>query len=952
MRVRSCRVNHMDEPLGFYLGEATFSWVVDDEGWVARGRIESRLVVRSEAGAVCDTGWAELDCAATRPELALLPRTRYTWQVSVRDEAGHVAEGGEHSFETGKMGEPWQAAWLCCDEADGRHPTLARTITTRPGAPLAAARAYVCGLGLYEVEVDGRLASTEHLAPGTCAYDKWLQVATIDLTGALAEPGEHDLRVTLGDGWYKGRFGFIPTRGGYYGDDWSLIAEVHLTYADGSHEVVATDESWQVGRSNVTFSNIYDGEHVDATLPAVEPMPARLLDPEEAAARTARLRDRLSPAVSDHELFSPTLIETPAGEKVLDLGQNIAGGFRMRVHEPAGATVRLQFGEVLQEGNFYRDNLRSAEAAYTFVSDGEPHVLRPRFTYYGYRYVKVEGVRNLRPSDFEGVAWYSDIDTGAGRMRTANPLVNRLVENTRWGMRDNFVDTPTDCPQRDERMGWTGDAQIFSPTACYLGKPYAFFHKYLHDMALEQRALGGAMPMVVPSFGVVGAGSVWGDATVVIPWNLYLFSGDDAVLREHWGAMRAWMDHVAALDGDDHGWPSAAAHLGDWLALDSRPGKDERFGATDEGFVAYVAYLQSARIMARAAAVLGEGADKARFEALAEALLSWIRSEYFSPNGRCCIDTQTAHALTIVHGLADARRAGRALHDLVQAMGGQLTCGFVGTPVICEALCRTGYERDAYQLLLRERQPGWLNPVIQGATTIWERWDSLDEDGRITGTSMNSLNHYAYGSICAWLFGWAAGLRPDAAAPGFALATVAPHVDWRLGELEATYESAHGTWRVAWSVSGERSVHLELVVPLGCTARVRLPHAPGGAARTLAASGGVTVEVTTGDAAGEAVVELPHGSYAVDYEATIALRHALSLDSPLADVLESSAAVAAIEGIVPHLHLTMTPMELHATPLRDLPWQDLCHRPLSTEQQQAIAAALEGLSDRRYGDED
>jgi len=306
-----------------------------------------------------------------------------------------------------------------------------------------------------------------------------------------------------------------------------------------------------VARSNVTASNIYDGERIDDTLPELPVVGASLLDAAEAGAATARLCDRLSLPVVAHAAFLGELLRTPAGEAVIDLGQEITGTFRLRVSEPAGTVVRVQCAELLQDGNFYRDNLRTAKSEFVYVSDGAEHVLEPRFTFYGYRYAKIEVdgrvPERFDAADFTGVALWSDFEE-IGRLSTGNALVNQLVSNATWGMRDNFLDTPTDCPQRDERLGWTGDAQVFSPTALYLADQYPFYRKYLHDMALEQQKLGGAVPMVVPAFMLnTAANAVWGDVTCIIPWNMYLMSGDASILAEHFDSMRGWVDYVVGL---------------------------------------------------------------------------------------------------------------------------------------------------------------------------------------------------------------------------------------------------------------------------------------------------------------------------------------------------------------------------------------------------------------------
>ena len=412
--------------------------------------------------------------------------------------------------------------------------------------------------------------------------------------------------------------------------------------------MIGTDESWTVRRSRITYSSLYDGEHRDDTLPELLQEQAVFCEPPKG-----ELTERMSLPVTAHETFEPVeLIRTPAGEQVFDLGQEITGLFALKVHVPAGTTVHIQTGEILQNGNFYNENLRSARSEYYYTSDGTETVLIPHFTFYGYRYVKVEGIEELKIDDLTGIALYSDMDA-AGTMKIGHALVNRLIENVRWGLQDNFLDVPTDCPQRDERMGWTGDAQVFSPTATYLKDTYAFYAKYLYDMAREQSVRGGRVPDVVPSFGVESTACVWGDASCIIPWNLYLFYGDKGILEDQFESMKGWVDYIRSVDGDDHGW-RYVFHYGDWLALDNPAGGAEQtLGATDEEFINRLLTSVSAGIVADAAAVLGKKEEEAQYRALSEEQFDIVKKEYYSATGRCCIKTQTALLLTLKYHLSD-----------------------------------------------------------------------------------------------------------------------------------------------------------------------------------------------------------------------------------------------------------------------------------------------------------
>ncbi len=794
MDIYDCKVNHLENPLGFDLGRPVFTW----KG--GNGRLRIALDEAMETLVYDSVGTAP-DPLCARPELEPALRTRYYWQVG---------DGPVNWFETAKMGEPWRAQWIGCDRAEARHPIFSKKINVH--GQVVSARLYICGLGLYEARIDGKRVGDEHFAPFCNDYDEWLQYQTYDVTDALKNGGL--LTVELGHGWYSGRFGFVskPGQSGFYGDDWKLLAEVRIRYAGGSEDVIGTDESWTVTRGSVTFSNLYDGERVDMTLPETVPVPAVL-----AEAPKAPLRARLSPPVKVwRELPVKEVIHTPAGETVFDIGQNMTGIFRLKVQIPRGQTLRLQFGEHMQDGNFYRDNLRSAKAEYFWTSDGEEHSIEPKFTFFGYRYVKVEGA-DIAPEEFTALVIHSYIPR-IGTLTTGNGPVNRLILNALWGQWGNYLDVPTDCPQRDERMGWTGDAQVFAPTACYFTDCAAFLHKYLTDMNLEQAKRGGAVPEVVPAFGLSKSSAAWGDAATVIPWTVYTFTGDLALLEAHYAGMAGWTDYCARKYGE--GTWLTQFHYGDWLSMDPPLYEDDRRGGTDAGFIASAYLVRSARLTASAARSLGKAEDAERYEALAERVAGDLRDRYFDPDGRCRADTQTAHLLTLAFDLhPDRERAAEGLLESLRRAGGKLQTGFVGTPLLCPVLSELGLHEKAYDLLLNEELPGWLYEVKMGATTVWERWNSVMPDGHMSDTGMNSLNHYAYGSIVEWIWRYAAGIEPVEA--GFRRVKLHPAPDPRLKSLDAVYNSASGVWESHWRYDGD-TVRFAFTVPEGCQAELTL----------------------------------------------------------------------------------------------------------------------------------
>ena len=908
MKITACQMNHLENPLGFRMTRTVFGWKVME----ATGKKQQEARIRIWADPerqqlLADTGWdTAANSLGTEVPLALTPRTRYFWTVASRSDAGEEAESELNWFETGKREEPWQAEWITCDAAEKRHPFFEKKII--PSKKVFSARLYICGLGLYEAYFDGTRIGNEYFTPYSNNYNRWLQVQAFDVTELIDRSGT--LSILLGNGWYKARFGFAAAEDiGFYGNEWKLIAELRMTYTDGTEEVIGTDESWTVRRSRITFSNLYDGEHRDDTLPELPEVNA-----SPAEAPKGRLTDRMSTPVTVHETLKPMeLIETPKSEKVLDLGQEITGIFRLKLHVPKGTSVRIRTGEVLQQGCFYNENLRTAKSEYCYTSDGNEMVLQPHFTFYGFRYVQVEGVENLKKEDFTALCLYSRIPD-RGSIHTGHELVNRLLKNVRWGLKDNFLDVPTDCPQRDERMGWTGDAQVFSPTACFLQDTYAFYAKYLYDLYQEQLDLDGKVPDVVPSCGVTSTASVWGDVACILPWNLYQFYGDRHILEDQYDSMKAWVEYIRRVDGKDHRWRDVF-HYGDWLALDNMNGDPESVaGATDEAFIANLYYAVSAEILSRAAAILGRHEDAAAYRALADEQYRTVRDEFYSKTGRCCVKTQTALLLTLKYHLSDnVALTKKQLLKLFAEADGKLRTGFVGTPLMCNVLSDNDMEDLAWKLLLNEDYPGWLREVKLGATTVWERWNSLDDDGNITGTSMNSLNHYAYGSVVEWIFRYAAGLNILDSHPGCRHLEIRPSLNWSLRELEAVYDSPAGAYWSAWKLTDPTHVEMSVTVPFGCTAEVFLPHSKERQEPIL----------------------LTSGTYTWAYETDVSLKSFFTIDTPIRELL----AVPEIAAEFPFLRQTPRPHQTGS--LREL--NEQYGGRMSREQLENIDARLKSF---------
>lgn len=831
MKIERLRVQHMANPIGFYMPEPVFTFVVSDGK--GTGLSSGRLMVATDPefkAVVFDSGETpDLSPLGYCPKnLQLKSRTRYFYKVWAQSDKGDEAWSETSWFETGKMKEKWQAEWITCRLDNPRLPIF----TTSFDLPSKAesARLYITGLGLYEARLNGKKAGDEYLTPYCNNYHRWIQVQTFDVTRLMQK--HNTIRVELGDGWYKGRFGFDPKKpSGYYGKRFLLRAELRVRLQDGTEKVIGTDTGWDVERSIRTFSNIYDGERVDETLPEAAPEKAQLYIPGKDEKDPSSLAmDRISlPVKVQKEFRKAEVIHTPAGETVLDIGQEISGIFSLKVREKRGTKVRLQFGEILQDGNFFNLNLRSAKAEYDLVCDGTEHTVSPKFTFYGYRYVKLEGLDHYRDGDFTALAIYSDLEK-IGSMKTGNAKINRLLSNIQWGQMDNFVDVPTDCPQRDERMGWTGDAEVFCPTASLWRETYAFYRKYMHDMYTEQQENDGKVPHVVPSFGITKCAGVeycacaWSDAATIIPWKVYEAYGDPSFLKENYASMKAWTDAVEKMEENDHEWEKQF-HFGDWLALDGPYPYPSPLGATDTGFLAEAYFYYSASLTASAANVLGKRREEAHYRALSQKVLKYIQHEYYSPAGRCCVDTQTGYVVTLWLGLwPDPEMAVKGLRRKFKESGGKLKTGFIGTPQLLLILSKYGMTDIAYNILFNEERPGWLYEVNMGATTIWERWNSVLEDGHLSDLTMNSLNHYAYGSVAEWIYRVGAGLNQAPGSVGWKKVEFAPAVDQRMKSMEASYQSASGLWKAGWKLQG-KTVTVTLTVPFGCTAHITLPDA-------------------------------------------------------------------------------------------------------------------------------
>ncbi|MBQ2793657.1 MAG: family 78 glycoside hydrolase catalytic domain [Clostridia bacterium] len=674
---------------------------------------------------------------------------------------------------------------------------------------------HISSLGVFEAKINGVRVGEDYMTPGWTSYYKRLQYFTYDVTDMLQ--GRCEIVVGVGNGWYSSRGGFIHTKDGMYGHSPALIAALEIEYKNGESEVVITDESWQIARSECLFSGIYDGEIYDATAVPVYENNAEILDFDKSVlipleGECTREIERVS---------VKEIITTPKGETVLDFGQEITGTIEFRLTARGGETVRVLHGEVLDnEGNFYNANYRTARAEIVYTARAGEQSYKAIYTFFGFRYVKLENwCCEVKKEDFTAIVLHSDMKR-TGYFSSGHRKLNQLYSNIIWGQRDNFLDVPTDCPQRDERLGWTGDAEVFARTASINYDTEKFYTKWLRDVIAEQFE-NGAIPRVVPDVlrdEKNQCSAAWGDAACVIPWELYLAYGNKRLLREHIPLMKKWVGYQYSDGAERYLW-LGGKHFGDWLGLDAPTGSYT--GSTSKDLIASAYFYLSTSLLIKALDALGMKSD--RYKNMASRIRRAYQKEFIK-RGRLTSDTQTAHVVTIHFGLVDDKpelkeRLGRRLVELIEANGDRLQTGFVGTPYLLDTLTEIGRADKAYTLLLQEKFPSWLFSVNMGATTIWEHWDSVNERGEMWSTDMNSFNHYAYGSVASWLYGTVLGIKPT--SPAYATFELSPIPNRALGHARCCIETRSGTVRSAWAY-GDGEIRYTFEVPEGTRAHLKL----------------------------------------------------------------------------------------------------------------------------------
>ncbi|WP_044916235.1 alpha-L-rhamnosidase [Butyrivibrio sp. WCE2006] len=830
MRVDNVRINGIRNPIGYAFDTIRLSFRIsgaEKEMSSSGGMDRAKIIVSRDAAfsmVVYEKEETEPNSACILLDFVPTPRTRYFVKVWVAMKKGDSCESvSNYFFETGKMNEEWKAKWITHRDEDTFHPVFIKNFETDKAKRILTARLYISGLGMYEAYINGDRVGEELLTPYYSDYHREVQYQTYDVTRLIGE--QNRIEVLMGNGWYKGTFGLAGSNENW-GSKFMLLSELHVVYEDGTEDICVTDDSWTYKGSEIEDSDIYHGYIYNGLL---------WKDSEnyEKEALISNYKgnviSRISPPVLEQEIIAlKEIITTPNKETVLDFGQNFAGYVSFYSELPKGAKVVLECAEILQDGNFYHDNYRAAKSKFTYISDGKSGWVSPKFTWFGFRYIKITGwVGEITKENFVGKAIYTSMER-TGFVQTGHDKVNRLISNVLWGQKSNSIDFPTDCPQRDERLGWCGDAQVFARTASYNMRTGAFYDKFMHDLMEAQEQLSGIMPGVIPVFDKNSAiySSVWGDIATILPTVLYEYFGDIYVLKKHYPAMKAWVDRITEDDakrGQKYlfDW---GAQLGDWLALDGRT-EQSMSGGTDEYFIGSCYYAMSVELLAKAAKELGYASDEVYYLNLHDHIREAILKEYFTDSGRLSIDTQTGYVVSLYTGIyKEKQRVIDGLKKRLYKDCYKLKCGFVGAPILCRVLADNDMVEEAYYFLLQTGYPGWLHCIDLGATTIWERWNSVLDDGHLSGTMMNSLNHYAFGSVEEFLYRNVAGIKPI--KPGFKKAAIEPAPNIGLRYMDCTYRSVYGDYRVFWEIKQDGMLHLKIEIPFDCSAAVKLPFAP------------------------------------------------------------------------------------------------------------------------------
>lgn len=930
MKIYDFRIEYQKEPQGLSVMVPRFSWKLEsEEKNVVQNAYRIKVTCADKAaqdgtragggavqGDMCtcgdgassmramawDSGRVESDTSilVVYGGAALEEETEYQVKLFVEDNYGNLAEC-KTRFSTGMFDAARLQAKMITHDFPAEEtacPVFYKQFTLTK--PVRKACVYATAHGVYELGINGRRVGDTYMAPGWTEYHKRLQYQYYDVTEFLA--AENTLEMTVANGWYKGILSFDckPNR---YGDRVAAFAELHVLYEDGSREVIATGEDWGVRTGQIRYSEIYMGETRDTT---IKTMPGNGgadkgsatesgTTPGHGGASAAAVSGRVvegkvsvaefdpsvlvaqeSEPVRVTERISPKKIFTdPKGNVLVDFGQNLTGLVEVKIKGQKGQEISLRHAEVLdKDGVFYPDTLRTAISKDTYILNGEEQVLMPHFTFHGFRYALVEGIENPMPEMFTACVMHSDMEK-TGNFHCSDENVNRLQDNIDWSLRDNFFDIPTDCPQRDERLGWTGDAQVFSWTAAFNRGTASFFRKWMHDVAAAS-SLEKGVPHIVPDIQGTYSSAAWSDVAVIVPWVVYQTYGDTRILEDSWQCMHEWVDYIHNQVNEDGLWKSGFQY-GDWKSLDREMFDDGSVGATDIYLISNAYYLYVTDLVAKTARVLGKGDEAARYEKLYEETLESFREEYFTPRGRIVSETQTGCVLSLHFGLArekDREKILRALVANVEDHKNHLTTGFVGTPYLCHALSDNGAHDVASVLFLRDDYPSWLYGVKMGATTMWEQWNAIYPDGTMPHPGSNSMNHYAYGSIGDWMYRKIGGINQLEAA--YHKFYVKPMFVRGIEEACTELETPYGKIVSEWSCR-DKKIRVRVTVPANTSAVIYLPEKEG-------------------------ALEVGSGEHMYEYDTTTSLKPArFTLDNTLGEIMAEPLGLQMLEQMMPEL---------------------------------------------------
>jgi alpha-L-rhamnosidase len=838
VKVDNLLIENLLNPLGIDVTQPAFSWKLFSERYnVMQSAYEIR-VAESESGLknnpLWDTGKiiSEQSLYIHYKGDTLASGKTYYWQVRVWDDKGNVSAWSIPAFW--KMGllkeSDWKASWISPGfEEDSQRASPIFRKEFALSKKVKSATVYITSHGLYEARINGAKVGDAYLTPGWTSYNKRLQYQVYDVSNMFKE-GKNAIGVTLGNGWYRSVFSFNNKN--IYGSDIALLFQLEIQYADGTSETIVSDSSWKSSTGAIRSSEIYAGEFIDARLEkkgwefagyndsawsGVTP----LVLPKNTLITT------INEPVKKHETFKPVKIfRTPKGEQVIDFGQNLVGWVIVKARGRAGDKIAISHAEVLdKDGNFYTASLRSAKAQDTYILKGEgTETFEPHFTWHGFRFIKIEGYSgDIKAEDFTAVTLYSDMQE-TGSFSSSNAMVNQLEHNIEWGLRGNFLDVPTDCPQRDERLGWTGDAQVFFRTASFLRGANNFFAKWMKDVAADQ-SKDGNVPFVIPNtLAEHDKGSAgWADVATIIPWNMYEVYGNRQILENQYPSMKAWVDYMQS-QSTGYLW-NKGNHFGDWLFYSVGDDPSGISAITDKYLIAQCFYGHSLQLLINAAQVLGKTDDVTAYTSLLNNVKDAFVKEYVTANGATMSNTQTSYVLPLQFDMfpqALRQQAADRLVANIKTYNYHLTTGFLGTPYLCHVLSRYGHTDVAYKLLLQDTYPSWLYPVTKGATTIWERWDGIKPDGSFQTTDMNSFNHYAYGAIGDWMYKVIAGINIAENGAGYKKIWIRPELGGAFTHASASHETPYGKLSVAWKLE-EKKITLQTEIPVNTTATIHVP---------------------------------------------------------------------------------------------------------------------------------